>query len=717
VAKEYSQQFLVPGSWFHGVHGLAFNKDDQLFAGSVVGQTIYRVQVDSGEVDRVIDPPTGMADDIAFADDGTMAWTAFLLGKVYIRKPNGKTIEVAQGLSGPNSLAFGKDGRLFVTEVFLGDALYEVDLKNVDKPDFKPFARNELRRVAEKMGGLNGFEIHKDDGFLYGPIWFKGEIVKVNLETGASEVIASGFKIPAAANIDPQNRDNIYVVDTGTGGIWSVSLTSKAKRLVASMKPGLDNLAFDSRGRLFVTSMTDNGVYHGRQADRGVAHHRRGQARGPCRSRRDDRRTARRRCTWRTCSAIATVGGTSGAVTDVLRVHGETHAYPIRHLGRAQARRCSRAGSPTPCEKIDRKTGKLVATLGEFAAPVDAVEVRRRHDVRGRAGDGQPREGECRRQGRAATVDEGAARARWPWSHGAGTADLRHRDFAAGVVTEIDVADGRAQGGGGQSRRPRRHRCRSGRQALRRRGRPEARRRDRSGDRPRRSVIASNLDIGLAPFPGGPPALVPTGVAVEPLRCIVYVSADIRNCALQVDAALVGAFQRVLTMAGIPFIRDFKFDYGTAMEVTPLIRRVVANNPNPFTFKGTGTYIIGHGKVAVVDPGPDQQEHIDAVLRALRGETVTHILVTHTHIDHVPATPALARATGAKVYSYGPHPEPPEGDHAEEPGDLLLRAGREAERRRRDPGRRLERRGRPYARPHLQPSLLRGEGGQGAALG
>src|SRR5438132_12120722 len=69
AAKEYNQQILVPGSWFHGVHGLAFNKDDQLFAGSVVGQTLYRVQVDSGEVDRVVDAPTGMADDIAFADD------------------------------------------------------------------------------------------------------------------------------------------------------------------------------------------------------------------------------------------------------------------------------------------------------------------------------------------------------------------------------------------------------------------------------------------------------------------------------------------------------------------------------------------------------------------------------------------------------------------------------------------------------------------------
>src|SRR5215813_11440775 len=193
-AREYSQQFLVPGSWFHGVHGLAFNKDDQLFAGSVIGQTIYRVQIDSGEVDSFIGGPTGMADDIAFAEDGTMAWTAFLLGKVYIRKGN-KTIEVANGLSGPNSLAFGKDGRLFVSEVFLGDALYEIDIKNVDKPDFKSIPRNDLRRIADKLGGLNGFEIGKNDGFLYGPLWFKGQVVKVNLENDNVEVIASGFKI------------------------------------------------------------------------------------------------------------------------------------------------------------------------------------------------------------------------------------------------------------------------------------------------------------------------------------------------------------------------------------------------------------------------------------------------------------------------------------------------------------------------------------------
>ena len=71
-------------------------------------------------------------------------------------------------------------------------------------------------------------------------------------------------------------------------------------------------------------------------------------------------------------------------------------------------------------------------------------------------------------------------------------------------------------------------------------------------------------------------------------------------------------------MAGeIPFRRDFAFEYGRSERLTPLIRRVVARNPSPFTFKGTGTYIIGNGKVAVIDPGPKQQDHIDALLKAL----------------------------------------------------------------------------------------------------
>lgn len=105
----------------------------------------------------------------------------------------------------------------------------------------------------------------------------------------------------------------------------------------------------------------------------------------------------------------------------------------------------------------------------------------------------------------------------------------------------------------------------------------------------------------------------------------------------------------------IPFRRDFNGAYGKTERITPLIRRVLARNPGPFTFKGTGTYIVGHGKVAVIDPGPDLSEHIAALVAAVDGETVTHILVTHTHLDHSPAAAALKRTTGAKTFAYGPH--------------------------------------------------------------
>ncbi len=105
----------------------------------------------------------------------------------------------------------------------------------------------------------------------------------------------------------------------------------------------------------------------------------------------------------------------------------------------------------------------------------------------------------------------------------------------------------------------------------------------------------------------------------------------------------------------IPFRRDLDVAYGVAEQVTPLIRRVVARNPSPFTFKGTGTYIVGHGQVAIIDPGPEIAVHVDALLKALHGETVTHILITHTHLDHSPAAAAVKRATGAKTHGFGPH--------------------------------------------------------------
>lgn len=105
----------------------------------------------------------------------------------------------------------------------------------------------------------------------------------------------------------------------------------------------------------------------------------------------------------------------------------------------------------------------------------------------------------------------------------------------------------------------------------------------------------------------------------------------------------------------IPYRRELEFEYGKVAELSPRIRRVIARNPSPFTFHGTGTYILGHGKVAVIDPGPPLEEHVEAIVAATQGEEITHMLVTHTHNDHSPACRLLREHCDAKTYGYGPH--------------------------------------------------------------
>jgi glyoxylase-like metal-dependent hydrolase (beta-lactamase superfamily II) len=135
-------------------------------------------------------------------------------------------------------------------------------------------------------------------------------------------------------------------------------------------------------------------------------------------------------------------------------------------------------------------------------------------------------------------------------------------------------------------------------------------------------------------------------------------------------------------MADLPLRRDFSFEYGRLEPLAPGLRRIVARNPSPFTFKGTGTYVVGAGAVAVIDPGPDLSEHVEALLKGLGDEHVTHILVTHTHRDHSPAARILQAATGAPTYGYGPHAGGKRGEAAVEEGgdwdfvpDVALRDG------------------------------------------
>ena len=131
----------------------------------------------------------------------------------------------------------------------------------------------------------------------------------------------------------------------------------------------------------------------------------------------------------------------------------------------------------------------------------------------------------------------------------------------------------------------------------------------------------------------------------------------------------------------IPFVRQFDFEYGRCDQVSPLIRRVVAENPGPFTFTGTGTYIVGHGEVAVIDPGPPDHRHLEALLEAVTGERVSHVLVTHTHADHSPLARPFAEATGAPILAARPPALPSletvaeEGDDASFRPDVVLTGG------------------------------------------
>ena len=351
-------EFIGP-SPFHGLHGLAVEEDGTILAGSVVGQAIYAVNPASGEVTERMGPPDGMADDIAFGPNGEMAWTGYLTGKVFIQTKGGAPKMISSGLPGSNSLAFTKDGKLYFTQVFLGDALYEADVTGAQP----------ARLIRKDLGGFNGFEVGPD-GMLYGPLWFKNAIVKIDPATGKDTVVAAGFQIPAAANFGPDG--NLYAIDTKTGEVKRIDMQTKAVTVIATLAPALDNLAIAKDGTIYVSNMADATIYAVNPAD-GAA---RTIVSGPLATPTDLVITdgpEGEKLHVADVFAYRVIDTTTKQITDPLRMYRNETENQLG-IGAGKSKVLITSWAAGMVQEVDRATGAAKIHHG-FTAPSDAIEL------------------------------------------------------------------------------------------------------------------------------------------------------------------------------------------------------------------------------------------------------------------------------------------------------------------------------------------------------
>ncbi len=519
--EEPTVSYLVEGGpygrHFHGIHGLTFDAQDRLFAGSVVGQAVYLVDPNSGAVSEYLSRPRGMADDLEWSPDGaTLAWTAFLLGKVFARDgEDGEIREIASGLPGANSIAWSEDGRLFFTQVFAGDALWELDPSGAEQP----------RLIAENLGGLNGFDLGPD-GWLYGPLWFGGKVVRVDVDRGVIETVADGFQTPAAVNFDSQG--GLFVVDTEAGEVLRVDTANGETSVVATVRPSIDNLAFDSSDRLFISNMAWNAIY---EID---------IESGDVRTVVEEKLSVP--------AGLAAVGDTlyladtfayrtidtrTGAVEDVRTMMAqdlEELDYPISAFANEEHVLLTSWSSAT-VQTVDRRTQESLSMRHGFAAPVAAVEL----------GDGRLVVAELASGNLVVVEGEGESETRSVAFEGlagavgmipAGPTSVYLTELGTGSVARIDIDSGERvvvaeglSGPEGLAELP------DGRIAVAEVGRQRLVAIDPSGAE--LSVLAEGLAIGLEAPAGTPPAYVPTGVAVAGDGS-VYVSSDLEGAIYRV---------------------------------------------------------------------------------------------------------------------------------------------------------------------------------------
>jgi len=502
-------EVLVAPSAFSGVHGLAVDTKGRLLAGSVVGYSMWEVDRKSGATKVFIGAPEGQADDIAVGPKGELAWTNYLMGMLRYRESDTAPMKVlAKDLPGLNSTDFDRrNGKLYASQVFLGDALWEIDVSGAKPP----------RLIAKDMGGFNGFEVGPD-GMLYGPLWFKGQVVKIDPANGAITVINSEFKTPAAANLD--GKGNLWVVDTRTGELCKVELANGRKTVVKQFKTALDNLAIASDGTIYVSNMADNSVESYDPATGATRMLTGGKLAVPAGLKYDDGSLY-----VADIFGFRQVDAKSGAVKDIFRMQASEMEYPFA-VGVSAKQFALTSWFTGTVQLVDRATLKTSAMIHGLKAPYDALPMDDGSVVYAEIATGNITRASGADFKQTKVVASGLA---GPVQMALGRDGALYVTEAAGKLTRVNLADGtKTEVAGGLALPEGVAQTPWGSFVV---AEAAARRLveiDPASGAKR--TIAENLEIGLPAGPGMPPPYCVTGVAVGP-DGTVYFTAN-RNNAL-----------------------------------------------------------------------------------------------------------------------------------------------------------------------------------------
>ncbi|ATB37476.1 NHL repeat domain protein [Cystobacter fuscus] len=510
----YRQEVVVAGSPFQGVHGMALDGKGHLLASNLLGQTVHSIDLSSGAVSTLVGPPLGGADDVTLGPDGSIYWTGYFSGKLMKRTPDGTTRAIAKDLPGLNSLAFRRDGRFYVTQLGRADALWEMD----------PSGKKPPRQVISQPGFLNGFEFGPDDK-LYGPLLLKGQIARVDVDTGSIETVAEGFAMPVAANFD-SSRENLYVVDSARGELVRVRVATGDKQVVAKLPTGLDNLVVGPDDQVYVSNMVDNDIHVVNPADgsiRPVVEARLSVPSGLAVAPDDEEEQLYVADVY----ALRRVGGRDGRITQTTRALSTRMTFPMnvslgaKHVVLSSAYLAS-------VQVLDRATGDILRTIPNTNGVQGALELPDGTLLVAEASTGRLVRVDAAEPAGTTVLAEGLE---GPVGLAADTEaeepGVYVTEVRSGKVTRVRLSDGarRTVAKGlkapeGIARHP------DGWLIVAEVGRKQLVRIDPATGRS--TVIARGLRIGLPESEGLPPGYLPTGVAVGRSGTI-YLTSDIES--------------------------------------------------------------------------------------------------------------------------------------------------------------------------------------------